>query len=97
MVGPGLRKRQRAGCSPYHLLVTETVVAIDPVAVERALDEIRPHLHGGVELVEIAGDEVRVQLQGSCADCTMQQVTLKAGVERILRARIPAVRSVVSL
>jgi Fe-S cluster biogenesis protein NfuA len=77
--------------------VTETAVGIDPAAVERALDEIRPHLHGGIEIVEIAGDEVRVRLQGSCADCTMQQVTLKAGVERIVRARVPAVRSVVAL
>jgi Fe-S cluster biogenesis protein NfuA len=81
-------------------VVTETLAAIDRAAVERALDEIRPYLHGdggGIEVVEIAGDEVRVRLQGSCADCTMQQVTMKAGVERILRARIPAVRSVVSL
>jgi Fe-S cluster biogenesis protein NfuA len=81
--------------------VTETVVAaIDAVAVERALDEIRPYLHGdggGIEVVEIVGDEVRVRLRGSCADCAMQQVTLKAGVERIVRARVPAVRSVVSL
>jgi Fe-S cluster biogenesis protein NfuA len=72
-------------------------VGIDPSAVERALDELRPFLHGGIEVVEIAGDEVRVRLQGSCADCVMQQVTLKAGVERILRARIPAIASVVSL
>lgn len=77
--------------------MTETAVAIELAAVERALDEIRPHLHGGIEVVEIAGDEVWVRLQGSCADCAMQQVTLKAGVERILRARVPAVRSVVSL
>ena len=72
-------------------------MGIDRAAVERALDEIRPFLHGGVELVEIEGDEVRVQMQGSCAECTMQQVTLKAGVERILRARVPAVGSVVAV
>lgn len=65
--------------------------------VERALDEIRPHLHGGIELVGVEGDVVRVRMHGECADCTLQQVTLRTGVERVVRARVPAVSAVVSV
>jgi Fe-S cluster biogenesis protein NfuA len=65
--------------------------------VEQALDEIRPYLQGEggeIEVVRIDGDEVFVRLVGSCAECAMQAVTMKAGVERILRARVPAVGKV---
>jgi Fe-S cluster biogenesis protein NfuA len=72
-------------------------VTIDAGAVERALDEIRPHLHGGIELVGIDADVVRVRMHGECADCTLQQVTLRTGVERIVKARVPAVSAVVSV
>jgi Fe-S cluster biogenesis protein NfuA len=70
---------------------------IDPAAVERALDEIRPHLHGAIELVGIDGSTVRVRMTGECADCSLQQVTLRTGVERVVRARVPAVASVESV
>lgn len=70
---------------------------IDPVLVERALDEIRPHLHGDIALDAIVGAEVRVRLSGRCSDCSMQAVTLRQGVEAVLRARIPAVTSVVAV
>ncbi|MEO6713026.1 MAG: NifU family protein [Mycobacteriales bacterium] len=69
----------------------------DRSAVERALEEIRPHLHGEIELVAIVGDEVRVRLGGTCTDCTMRQVTLRTGVEHILRARVPGVGDVVAV
>lgn len=72
-------------------------MTVDAAAVERALDEIRPHLHGGVELVSVDGDVVRVRMNGECADCTLQQVTLRTGVERIVKARVPAVASVVAV
>ncbi len=71
--------------------------AVDAAAVERALDEIRPHLHGGVELVGIEGAEVRVRLNGTCADCSMRAMTLRTGVERILLARVPGVGAVVAV
>ncbi|MEP7019695.1 MAG: NifU family protein [Pseudonocardiales bacterium] len=71
--------------------------AVDAAAVESALEEIRPHLHGGVELVGIDGDEVRVRLHGTCADCAMRAVTLQTGVERILRARVPGIGAVVAV
>jgi Fe-S cluster biogenesis protein NfuA len=70
---------------------------IDTAAVERALDEIRPHLHGAIELVAIDGDVVRVRMTGECADCALQQVTLRTGVERVVRARVPAVVRVESV
>lgn len=66
-------------------------------AVERALDEIRPHLHGGIELVAVEGDVVRVRMSGECADCALQAVTLRTGVETVVRARVPAVRTVESV
>jgi Fe-S cluster biogenesis protein NfuA len=69
-------------------------VTIDAAAVEQALDEIRPHLHGGIELVAVEGNLVRVRMHGECADCTLQQVTLRTGVERVVRARVPAVSAV---
>ena len=73
------------------------VVTVDAGAVERALDEIRPHLHGGIELVAVDGDVVRVRMHGECADCSLQQVTLRTGVERVVRARVPSVRAVESV
>jgi Fe-S cluster biogenesis protein NfuA len=72
-------------------------VTIDPSLVERALDEIRPHLHGGVELVAIDGAVVRVRMNGECADCSLKQVTLRTGVERIVRARVPGVEAVLAV
>jgi Fe-S cluster biogenesis protein NfuA len=77
-------------------VVTQTA-AVDAAAVEQALEEIRPHLHGGVELVSIHGDEVRVRLSGTCADCSMRQLTLQTGVERILRARVSGIGAVVAV
>ncbi len=73
------------------------MTALDRAAIERALDEVRPHLHGDIELVGVIGDEVRVRMSGKCADCTMQQHTLQVGVEQVLRARVPGVRAVVAV
>ena len=65
--------------------------------VETALDEIRPMLQadgGDVELVEVEGGVVKVRLQGACAGCPMSQMTLKNGIERILKEKIPESQSV---
>ena len=65
--------------------------------VEAALNEIRPMLQadgGDVELVEIEGGVVKVRLQGACAGCPMSQMTLKNGIERILKEKIPGIESV---
>ena len=65
--------------------------------VEAALNEIRPMLQrdgGDVELVDIQGGVVKVRLQGACACCPMSQMTLRNGIERVLKERIPEVTAV---
>jgi Fe-S cluster biogenesis protein NfuA len=65
--------------------------------VENALNEIRPMLQadgGDVELVEVDGNVVKVRLQGACAGCPMSQMTLKNGIERVLKEKIPEIESV---
>ncbi|MBW2528357.1 MAG: NifU family protein [Deltaproteobacteria bacterium] len=69
--------------------------------VEAALGEIRPMLQadgGDIELVEVKEDgQVHVRLQGACAGCPGAMMTLKMGVERILKERIPEVTEVVAV
>lgn len=68
--------------------------------VETALKKIRPMLQadgGDVELVEIIDGIVKVRLQGACAGCPMSQMTLKNGIERILKEQVPEVKSVESV
>ncbi len=65
-----------------------------------ALKKIRPMLQvdgGDVELVEIDGGIVRVRLKGACSGCPMSQMTLKNGIERMLKEEIPEVRAVESV
>lgn len=66
--------------------------------VEQALAKIRPALQadgGDVELVEVGADGVvKVRLSGACGGCPMSQLTLKMGIERILKKEIPEVKSV---
>ena len=65
--------------------------------VEDALNEIRPSLQadgGDVELVEIVDGVVRVRLKGHCAGCMYSQMTLKNGIERLLKSKIPDVKYV---
>ncbi|MCX6566265.1 MAG: NifU family protein [Candidatus Aminicenantes bacterium] len=69
--------------------------------VEAALNKIRPQLQmdgGDVELVGIEGDGVvKVRLKGACGGCPMSQMTLKMGIERILKKEVPEVKEVVSI
>ncbi|HHY10405.1 MAG TPA: NifU family protein [Firmicutes bacterium] len=66
--------------------------------VEAVLNRIRPSIQadgGDVELVEISEDNVvTVKLTGACVGCPMSQLTLKGGIERILKHEIPEVASV---
>ncbi|MCK4268029.1 MAG: NifU family protein [Actinomycetia bacterium] len=67
--------------------------------VEEVLEQIRPHLQadgGDVELVDIKDGIVTVRLTGACNGCPMSQMTLKNGVERVLKENIPEVKSVES-
>jgi Fe-S cluster biogenesis protein NfuA len=66
--------------------------------VELALNKIRPALQadgGDVELVDVgANGVVKVRLKGACGGCPMSQLTLKMGIERILKKEVPEVTSV---
>ena len=68
--------------------------------VEKALDLIRPALMndgGNVELVDVDEDSgtVKVKLTGACGSCPMSQMTLRMGVERVLREQVPGIKEVV--
>ncbi|NLG18694.1 MAG: NifU family protein [Fibrobacter sp.] len=66
--------------------------------VEKVIQEIRPNLQadgGDIELVEVTEDGiVKVRLRGACSGCPGAAMTLKMGVERILKSRIPEVKGV---
>tara|TARA_B100000780_G_scaffold47188_2_gene29325 strand:+ start:550 stop:792 length:243 start_codon:yes stop_codon:yes gene_type:complete len=66
-----------------------------------ALDEIRPFLAsdgGDISLVSIEDDKiVNVQLHGACVSCSVNQMTLKQGVEMTIRKYVPQIEKVVSL
>ena len=68
--------------------------------VQAVIEKIRPMLQadgGDVELVEVEDTGVvKVRLQGACAGCPMSQMTLKSGIERLLKQEIPEVTSVES-
>ncbi len=69
--------------------------------VKAVLDEIRPMLQadgGDIELVNITDKGVvEVRLQGICPDCLGSMMTLKQGVERMLKEQVPEVEEVVTL
>ena len=68
--------------------------------VEAALEQVRPTLQadgGDVELVDVEDGIVSVRLTGACGGCPMASMTLKNGIERILRTEVPEVKEVVSV
>jgi len=68
--------------------------------VEAALKKIRPMLQrdgGNVELIDVEDGIVKVRLQGACAGCPMSQMTIKNGIERLLKQENPEVKSVLSV
>ncbi len=67
--------------------------------VEEALDKIRPSLMadgGNVELIAVNDGVVKVKLTGACSGCPMATITLKMGIERILKREIPEIKEVVA-
>lgn len=65
--------------------------------VEKALNEIRPSLQadgGDVEFVDIENGIVKVRLTGACGGCPMSQMTLKQGIEQVVKRAVPEVLSV---
>ncbi len=66
--------------------------------VEKALVKVRSFLQadgGDVELIEVTDDGVvKVKLTGACGGCPMASMTLKAGIERVLKEEVPEVKRV---
>lgn len=65
--------------------------------IKKALDEIRPLVAqhaGGLEFVGFEQGVVKVRLLGACHGCPLSQLTLKAGIEELLKEKVPEVRSV---
>lgn len=69
--------------------------------VEKALDEIRPFLQndgGDISLVSIENDKfVKVRLEGTCVGCSVNQMTLKSGVEMTIKKYVPQIEQVVNV
>jgi len=69
--------------------------------VQTVLDQIRPSLQadgGDAELVDVDDQGVvKLRLKGACAGCPMAQITLKQGIERVLKKEIPQVTRVESV
>ena len=68
--------------------------------VELALEEIRPFLHsnaGDISLLSIDENIVKVQLMGNCVSCTVNQMTLKNGVEMTIKKYAPQIEQVISV
>ena len=67
--------------------------------VEAVLAKIRPSLvadGGDVELVDVNNGVVKLKLTGACAGCPMSTMTLKMGIERILKKEIPEIKEVIA-
>jgi Fe-S cluster biogenesis protein NfuA len=66
--------------------------------IEEAIEQLRPFLHsdgGDMEFVELTEDDtVKVRFVGSCSECSMSSMTLKAGLVDVLKAAIPELKGV---
>lgn len=69
--------------------------------IEQVLNEIRPHLQadcGDVHFIALDDDgTVRLRLVGACGACPMSQMTMKAGIERRLKEKIPGIKEVINV
>lgn len=72
------------------------------INVEKALEEIRPFLQsdgGDISLLSIENEDtlVKVQLQGACVGCSVNQMTLKSGVEMTIKKYVPQIEEVINI
>lgn len=70
------------------------------IIVENALQEIRPYLQadgGNITLVDIHDNIVSVQLEGNCLGCSVNQMTLKNGVEATIKRHAPQILQVIEV
>jgi Fe-S cluster biogenesis protein NfuA len=83
--------------SHYKRIITKKGVKMRK-EVESVINEIRPNLQadgGDIELIDVTTDGiVKVRLQGACRGCPGAAMTLKLGVERMLKQKIPGVKGV---
>ena len=68
--------------------------------VEAALSQVRPALMadgGDVKLLDVNDGVVTLRLTGACGGCPMATMTLKQGIERVLKERVSEIKEVVSV
>jgi len=68
--------------------------------IEAALEQIRPALladGGDVQLVDVSNGVVKVKLSGACGGCPMATITLRQGIERVLKEQVPEVKEVIAI
>ncbi|NVK53607.1 MAG: NifU family protein [Flavobacteriaceae bacterium] len=68
--------------------------------VEKALEEIRPFLisdGGNIKLISVDETNVMVQLEGACTGCSVNQMTLKNGVEATIKKYVPQIENVINI
>ncbi|MGB0487188.1 MAG: NifU family protein [Flavobacteriaceae bacterium] len=68
--------------------------------IQIALNEIRPFLEsdgGNIELVSVVNNVVKVKLLGNCVSCSVNQMTLKNGVEMTIKKYAPEIEKVISV
>ncbi|MBL4604869.1 MAG: NifU family protein [Flavobacteriaceae bacterium] len=68
--------------------------------VEKALSEIRPFLEsdgGNIKLLSIDNTTVKVQLEGACIGCSVNQMTLRNGVEATIKKYAPQIQEVINI
>jgi len=68
--------------------------------IENALEEIRPFLKndgGNISLIGVEDNTVKVKFEGACSTCTVNQMTLKSGVEMIIKKHAPEIQKVISV
>jgi Fe-S cluster biogenesis protein NfuA len=67
--------------------------------VTKIIDKIRPQLQmdgGDIELLDVSDGVVKVRLKGACGSCPMSAMTLKMGVERVIKQEIPEIKEVIA-
>ena len=68
--------------------------------IETALDEIRPFLEndgGDISLIEVENKTVKVRFEGTCTTCSVNQMTLKSGVEMTIKKYAPEIENIVNI
>ena len=68
--------------------------------IEKALEEIRPFLisdGGNIKLLSVEDNVVKVQLEGACIGCSVNQMTLKNGVEATIKRYVPSIEKVINI